>query len=161
MFVYKTNLSDALLKSFSPWSVVLKCHLQKALFKFNLGYYFNAMSAFPLTFKFVSIWSTIEPNPNYLIKVLKAIYFSDLIFIDIIMKELIKMFLIIFSLGFSDNFFLLNKENPSWKHFVSFLFNNLYKFITPIVYFILSSSYCSVIDFKKSYWGFLYCYYFC
>jgi len=92
---------------------VLKCHLQKALFKFNLGYYFNAISAFPLTFKLVSIWSTIDPKPNYFIRVLKAIYFSDLIFIDTIMNELIKMFLIILSLGFYDEVFLLNDENPS------------------------------------------------
>jgi len=78
-----------------------------------MGYYFNAMRALPFAFKLISIWSAIDPNPNYFRRVLKAIYLVNFILIDTIINELVKMFLIILSFGFYVVDFLFNRVKMS------------------------------------------------
>jgi len=78
MFVYSTNWSAARWNKLSPVSVVFKYHLQKALFKFSLGYYFNPIKTFPLNFIVASSCSVSEERPNCFKKFLKANYLCSL-----------------------------------------------------------------------------------
>jgi len=100
MLVYKTSLSEAFWNILYPKSVAPKYHLQNALFKFNLGYYFKFINIFPLNLRLASIWSTIDYRPNCLSKVLNTFYLFAFNLVDINENVLVKMFFMRFGPGF-------------------------------------------------------------
>lgn len=94
IFVYKTRLSAALWKRFSPEPVDIRYHLQKALLRLSLGYSFNPISIFPLNLRSDDILSTVELFPAKLFTIiLKADSFFSLILALISIERPKKTFL--------------------------------------------------------------------
>jgi len=75
ILVYNTKLFAALWNKLSPEPVVLRYHLQNALFKFNLGYYFKPKSIFPLNLVVASTFSITSFDPKCYLRLLNPAYF--------------------------------------------------------------------------------------
>ncbi len=150
MFVYRTSLSAAFMNSLSPLSVELKYHLQKALFKFSLGYSFKAIKALPFSFMLASIWSTMESSPNCLRMVLKTCSLVYFILTLSIIKELVRTFLMVLREGFYGKAFRLISVKATCSTLKTFLLSTRSMLTAASRLLRLSSWYCSVIAFKNS-----------